>query len=61
MLRNSFFQKFSNVSWHSARHFPQFHNKKFLVLQAITQDDLVQLESLLKQGWDPNKVIDTAE
>ena len=33
MLRNSFFQKFSNVSWHSARHFPQFHNKKFLVLQ----------------------------
>lgn len=28
-LRNAFFQKFNNVSWHSVRHFPQFHSLRF--------------------------------
>ena len=34
-LRNSFFHKFYNVSWHSNRHFPQFTSLKYRAMQAV--------------------------
>lgn len=31
-LRNVFIHKFYNVSWHSARHYPQFHSMRYRML-----------------------------
>jgi hypothetical protein len=58
-LRNSQIQKFNNVSWHSNRHFPQFHSQRYLVMQAICNDNLEQLERCLKSGW--NSTDDTVD
>ena len=57
-LRNTFFHKFFNVSWHSNRHFPQFVSVRQRAMQAICSGDISQLEQCLQEGWDPNSVVD---
>ena len=57
-LRNSFFHKFFNVSWHSTRHFPQFTSLRYRAMQAICSGDIEQLEECLAAGWSPNAAID---
>ena len=46
-IRNSFIHKFFNVSWHSIRHFPQFHSLRYLMLQGVCESDLAKIESCL--------------
>jgi hypothetical protein len=57
-LRNNWFQRFVNASWHSDRHFPQFHSMRHSVLQAVCKGDLSRLESCLASGWPIDDVID---
>ena len=55
LLRNSFFHKFNNVSWHSNRHFPQIGlSLRYRAMQAICQGDVSQVEACIREGWDPN-------
>lgn len=46
-LRNSFFHDFNNVSWHSDRHFPQYHSLRYRVLKAVSKADINELEACL--------------
>jgi len=57
-LRNSFVHKFHNVSWHSARHFPQFTSLRYRAMQAVCESDIEKLEACLAAGWNPNSTID---
>ena len=57
-LRNSIFQRFQNVSWHSDRHFPQQHSLRHSVLQAVSRGDVEKLEELIGQGWPIDEVVD---
>jgi hypothetical protein len=43
-LRNHFFHIFQNVSWHSARHYPQFHSLRYRVLNAVCSGNIEELE-----------------
>lgn len=36
-LKNTFFYTFMNVSWHSLRHFPQYHSLRYSMLQAVCE------------------------
>ena len=47
-IKNSIFQDFTAVSWHSDRHFPQNHSLRHSVLQAICKNKLNDIEDLLK-------------
>lgn len=57
-LRNSFIHKFFNISWHSNRHFPQFHSLRYRMLEAVCTGDIEALDDCLKQGWPINETID---
>ena len=57
-MRNSFFHKFYNVSWHSNRHFPQFTSLRYRTMQAVCESDIEKLEQCLAEGWNPNATID---
>lgn len=57
-LRNSFIHRFNNVSWHSNRHFPQYHSIRHRVLHAVTTKNIAELEDCLREGWDINAIVD---
>lgn len=59
-LRNSFFYRFHNTSWHSIRHFPQFHTLKHRVMKAVCERDTQELKRCLEEGWrnSINDVVD---
>ena len=60
-LRNSFFHKFFNTSWHSIRHYPQFTSTRYQVLQAVCENDLPKLERCLRHGkWNIDDTVDHA-
>ena len=60
-LRNHFLHKFFNVSWHSNRHFPQFHSLRHRMLQSICKGDIEGIEQCLNEGWNINATIDHEE
>jgi ankyrin repeat protein len=57
-LRNNWFHRFSNVSWHSDRHFPWKGSIRHRVLRAVCDADLEGLETCLKEGWPIDEVVD---
>ena len=57
-IRNNFFHKFFNVSWHSSRHFPQYHTLRYQMLKGVCEGKIEEIEQCLSEGWDINATID---
>lgn len=58
-IHNHVFQPYRNVSWHSERHFPQFHSMRHQAMQAVCKGDIEKMEDLiLNQNFDINSIVD---
>jgi hypothetical protein len=57
ILRNCI-HLFTGISWHSNRHFPQYHSIRHRVLKAVTNNNIDELEACLKEGWEINAIVD---